>query len=75
MRVSVALFLISLLGMEAGAALVGLWCVGVSLIGWSAALGAYALLRNVPDKHVAKDGSEEQHFIREVIAHKVGTAA
>jgi hypothetical protein len=49
MRVSVALFLLSLAGMIGGAWLIGQWCVGVVLLVWSAALGAFALLRNSPE--------------------------
>lgn len=70
MRVSVALFLTSLLGMETGAALVGLWCVGVTLIGWSAGLGAYALLRDTSPKQAPEitGVTEERHFMNEVVA-------
>ena len=80
MRVSVALFLTSLAGMEIGAALIGLWCVGVTLICWSAALGGYALYRDDKAVPVIDAGgvTEERHFMNEVVAQhakRLGGAA
>jgi hypothetical protein len=64
MRVSVALFLLSLAGMIGGAWLIGQWCVGVVLVAWSAALGAFALLRNSPE---AAASQEELQAGREAV--------
>ena len=45
MRLSVALLLLSLAGILGGAALIGLWALGLAIIADSVAVGVYALLR------------------------------
>lgn len=45
MRSSVVLLLVSLAGVLGGAALIGLWALGVAIIADSVAVGVYALLR------------------------------
>jgi hypothetical protein len=44
-RLSVALLLLSLAGILGGAALIGLWALGLAIIADSVAVGVYALLR------------------------------
>jgi hypothetical protein len=44
-RLSVVLLLLSLAGILGGAALIGLWALGLAIIADSIAVGAYALLR------------------------------
>jgi hypothetical protein len=46
MRLSVVLLLLSLAGVLGGAALIGLWALGVAVIADSVAVGVYALLRD-----------------------------
>ena len=46
MRLSVVLLLLSLAGVLGGAALIGLWALGLALIVDSVAVGVYALLRD-----------------------------
>lgn len=55
MRVSVALFLLSLAGTIGGAHMVGQWCVGAVLIVWSGAVGVFALLRDAPQSAPAAE--------------------
>ncbi|HSZ41795.1 MAG TPA: hypothetical protein VK817_17710 [Trebonia sp.] len=50
MRLSVVLLLLSLAGVLGGAALIGLWALGVAIIADSVAVGAYALLRDYGDR-------------------------
>ena len=45
MRLSAALLLASLAGIMGGAALIGLWALGLAIIVDSVAVGVYALLR------------------------------
>lgn len=45
MRLSVVLLLVSLAGIMGGAALIGLWALGLGIIVDSVAVGVYALLR------------------------------
>ena len=45
MRLSIALLLVSLAGILGGAALIGVWALGLAVIADSVAVGAYALLR------------------------------
>ena len=45
MRLSAVLLLLSLAGILGGAALIGLWALGLAVIADSVAVGAYALLR------------------------------
>jgi hypothetical protein len=45
-RLSIALLLVSLLGVLGGAALIGLWALGVALAADSLLLGVYALARD-----------------------------
>jgi hypothetical protein len=46
MRLSVVLLLLSLAGVLGGAALIGLWALGVAVIADSVAVGVYGLLRD-----------------------------
>jgi hypothetical protein len=46
MRQSVILLLCSLAGIMGGAALIGLWALGLAIIADSVAVGVYALLRD-----------------------------
>jgi hypothetical protein len=46
MRLSIVLLLVSLAGVLGGAALIGLWALGLAVIADSVAVGAYALLRD-----------------------------
>jgi hypothetical protein len=48
MRSSVLLLLCSLAGVLGGAALIGLWALGLAIIADSVAVGVYALLRDTP---------------------------
>jgi hypothetical protein len=57
-RRSVVLLLCSLAGVLGGAALIGLWALGVAIIADSVAVGVYALL--------ADDGSEARPSVHEV---------
>ena len=50
MRLSVVLLLVSLAGVMGGAALIGLWALGLAIIVDSAAVGVYALLREDGDR-------------------------
>ena len=50
MRISVALFLLSLAGVVGGAYLIGTWAVGLAVIADSVAVGAYGLMRDVPEQ-------------------------
>jgi hypothetical protein len=45
MRLSVVLLLLSLAGILGGAALIGVWALGLAVIADSVAVGVYALLR------------------------------
>lgn len=45
MRLSVVLLLVSLAGIMGGAALIGLWALGLAIITDSVAVGVFALLR------------------------------
>ena len=48
MRSSVLLLLVSLAGVLGGAALIGVWALGLAIIFDSLAVGVYALLRDTP---------------------------
>lgn len=48
MRSSLLLLLISLAGILGGAALIGLWALGLAIIFDSLAVGVFALLRDAP---------------------------
>ena len=50
MRLSVFLLLVSLAGVLGGAALIGLWALGLGIIADSVAVGVYALLRDDGDR-------------------------
>ena len=50
MRLSVFLLLVSLAGVLGGAALIGVWALGVAIIADSVAVGVYALLRDDGDQ-------------------------
>ena len=50
MRLSAALLLSSLAGIMGGAALIGLWALGLGIIVDSVAVGVYALLREDEDR-------------------------
>lgn len=45
MRLSAVLLAVSLAGIMGGAALIGMWALGLAIIADSVAVGAYALLR------------------------------
>lgn len=49
MRVSAAVLLVSVAGVLGGAWMIGQWAVGVVVVAMSAGLGAWALLRDVPE--------------------------
>lgn len=49
MRTSIALFVVAAAGVVLGAALIGVWAVGLAVIADSVALAAYALLRDAPE--------------------------
>jgi hypothetical protein len=49
MRLPVVLLLCSLAGILGGAALIGVWALGVAIICDSVCVGAFALLRDWPD--------------------------
>ena len=55
MRLSAFLLVVALAGVVLGAALIGRWAIGCAIIVDSAALGAWALLRDVPEKAVRGD--------------------
>ena len=50
MRLSAFLLALSVVGVIGGAWLVGVWAIGVCVIALSGMLGAYAVLRDVPEK-------------------------
>ena len=50
MRSSIVLLLVSLAGVLGGAALIGVWALGVAIIADSVAVGVYALLRDDGDR-------------------------
>jgi hypothetical protein len=50
MRLSAALLVVSLLGVLGGAALIGLWALGLAVIADSVAVGVYALLRDAESR-------------------------
>ena len=52
MRSSVVLLLVSLAGIMGGAALIGVWALGLAIIADSVAVGVFALRRDVPEASV-----------------------
>lgn len=50
MRLSVVLLLLSLAGIMGGAALIGLWALGLGIIVDSVAVGVYGLLREAESR-------------------------
>lgn len=48
MRLTVTLLTLAAIGVIAGAALIATWVVGLAVVADSVAVGAYALLRDVP---------------------------
>ena len=52
MRLSACLLLLSLAGILGGAALIGLWALGLAVIADSVAVGVYALLREAESRPV-----------------------
>ena len=50
MRLSACLLLLSLAGVLGGAALIGLWALGLAVIADSVAVGVYALLREAESR-------------------------
>ena len=52
MRSSVVLLLVSLAGVLGGAALIGVWALGLAIIADSVAVGVFALMREVPEAPV-----------------------
>lgn len=55
MRLNIALLTLALAGIIGGAALIGRWAVGCAIITDSLAVGAWALLREVPEKPMRGD--------------------
>jgi hypothetical protein len=55
LRLNAVLLAFALAGIVAGAALIGRWAVGCAVIADSLVLGAYALLRDVPEKPMRGD--------------------
>ena len=55
MRSSVLMLLISLAGIMGGAALIGVWALGLAIIADSVAVGVYALLRDTPATPSVRD--------------------
>jgi hypothetical protein len=72
MRLSVVLLLLSLAGVLGGAALIGLWALGVAIIADSAALGVYALLRDAEDR--ARPSVHEVPTLAQVLDRARGAA-
>jgi len=54
-RLNAFLLALALAGIVAGAALIGRWAVGCAVIADSVLLGAWALLRDVPEKPIRGD--------------------
>ena len=52
MRSSVVLLLVSLAGVMGGAALIGVWALGLAIIADSVAVGVFALRRDFPPPSV-----------------------
>ena len=65
MRQSVALLLLSLAGIMGGAALIGLWALGLAIIADSVAVGVFALLRD--DEGRAGPSVHEVPNLRQVL--------
>ena len=55
MRSSVLLLLVSLAGILGGAALIGVWALGLAIIADSVAVGVFALLRDTPAAPSVRD--------------------
>jgi hypothetical protein len=55
MRLNAVLLALALVGIVAGAALIGRWAVGCAIITDSVLLGVWALLRDVPEKAMRGD--------------------
>jgi fatty acid desaturase len=55
MRLNAALLALALVGVVAGAALIGRWAVGCAIICDSVLVGAWALLRDVPETPMRGD--------------------
>jgi len=53
MRLSAVLLVVSLAGVLGGAALIGLWALGLAVIADSVAVGAWALLRDAEGRRQA----------------------
>jgi amino acid transporter len=54
-RLSAFLLVLSVAGVVGGAWLIGMWAVGTVVVAMSGGLGAYAVLRDVPEKTVRGD--------------------
>jgi hypothetical protein len=54
MRLSVALLVVAAAGVVGGAWLIAWWAVGLAVIGLSGGLGAFAVLRDVPEQPAAQ---------------------
>ena len=72
MRLSVALLLLSLAGIMGGAALIGLWALGLGIIVDSVAVGVYALLREDGDR--ARPSVHEVPTLAQVLERARGAA-
>jgi hypothetical protein len=72
MRQSVILLLISLAGIMGGAALIGLWALGLAIIVDSVAVGVYALLRE--DEGRARPAVHEVPTLGQILERAKGAA-
>lgn len=64
MRLSAFLLTLSVVGVLGGAALIGVWAVGVVVVAMSAGLGAFAILRDVPDRPGTADLAASRERVR-----------
>lgn len=62
MRLSAFLLTLSVAGVVGGAWLIGVWAVGVAVVAMSAGLGAWAILRDVPE---AAERGDQLDLIRQ----------
>ena len=72
MRLSMVLLLVSLAGVMGGAALIGLWALGLAIIVDSVAVGVYALLREDGDR--ARPSVHEVPTLAQVLERARGAA-
>jgi hypothetical protein len=63
-RLSAFLLVVSVAGVVGGAFLIGVWAVGVCVIAMSGGLGAWAVLRDVPERPAAADLAASRERVR-----------